>query len=174
MKTLHRFATSISIAACGSLLVACDVGGGHPYAGTYEVPVPAGLESAATYKVDKVEWTVDGDAAELRYDLPLGLVGKSIGLSFKGSVAASGESASLTGSAGTAECTIAADEVVCNESMAGLLPLEPDYGVVEAHAATEYAGPVADRVDVAKRFAGDPIGIVHVDLTRAAPGAESN
>lgn len=147
-------------------LMGCDDGKSDAYPATYDVPVPPALAAAATYSVDRVEWSVDRGSAELRYDLPLGLVGKSVGLSFKGPIDASGTSATLTGSAGTATCTIGPTTVDCNESMAGLLPLEPDLAAVEALAASEYAGPAADRVEVAKRFAGDPIGIVHVDLTR--------
>lgn len=162
------------LAATLSALTACDVRSGQEFQGTYEVPVPPELASAATYAVPKVEWIEDGDQVELRYDLPLGLVGKTVGLSFKGTLSSGGTTASLSGSAGTAECTLTADTIVCNESMSGLLPLEPDYGVVEAHAAAEYAGPAADRLEVAKRFAGDPIGIVHIDLNRPAGDAASN
>lgn len=151
-------------------LTACDDHGSGNFHGTYSVPVPPALEAAASYDVPEVEWSVDGDEVELRYDLPRGLVGKALQLSFKGSLA--GSTAALSGSAGTADCTITSEEVVCNESMAGLLPLTPDYAVVEELAATDYAGPAADRLDVAKRFAGDPIGIVHIDLTVPAGSAD--
>lgn len=155
------------ILACGAL-TACDDAKSDAYRATYDVPVPAELAAAATYDVARVEWSVDGGTAELRYDLPLGLVGKTVGLSFKGSVDATGTSANLTGAAGTALCTIGPSAVDCNETMAGLLPLEPDLAAVESLAAAEYAGPAADRVEVAKRFAGDPIGVVHIDLTHLA------
>lgn len=152
------------MAACAATLVACDDGGRASYRGTYEVPVPGALEAAATYDVAEVEWDVDGDAVELKYDLPRGLVGKEISLHFEGTL--SGSTAKLSGAVGTAECTLTETEVVCNEVMAGLLPMTPDYAVVEDLAASEYTGPASDRLDVAKRFAGDPIGIVRVDLTR--------
>ena len=48
--------------------------------------------------------------------------------------------------------------------MKGLLPITPDLAVVESLAATEFAGPASMRLDVAKQFSVDPIGIVHVDL----------
>jgi hypothetical protein len=49
--------------------------------------------------------------------------------------------------------------------MRGLIPLNPDLAVVEKLAGT-YPGPAADRVSVAQRFDGDPIGIALVDLQR--------
>lgn len=163
-----------TLAFCCVLASGCDDGGGRAFQGSYEVPVPAELAAAATYPVSKVEWSVDGDSVELRYDLPVGLIGKAVRLSFEGQLAASGTSASLVGDAGTAECVISRDVVDCHEIMRGLLPLDPNYDVVEAHAASEYAGPAADRVEVAKRFAGDPIGIVHIDLTASGDDADAN
>jgi hypothetical protein len=166
-----------------SLLAACDAavgddgggGGGGGAAGvagkfaaTYEVPVPAELADAAVFPVAEVEWSVVNGVATLEYDLPLGLVGKAVKVEFQGAADAASTSASLTGPAGTADCTISPTTVVCNEQMSGLLPMSPDYAVIEELAATEYSGPAANRIDVAKQFAGDPIGIVHVDLTKAA------
>lgn len=135
------------------------------YAGSYEVPVPPELAAAATYPVAEIEWSVVGGVATLEYDLPLGLVGTKVRVSFTGPV--EGTNSKLTGPVGTADCTIGDAAVSCLENMDGLLPLATDMAVVEQVAATEYAGPVVDRVDIAKRFQGDPIGIVHVDLTRA-------
>jgi len=137
------------------------------FRGSYEVPVPANLAAAAQYPVASIHWSVTQGVGRLTYDLPLDLVGRSIGLSFEGPIDASGGTATLTGNAGRADCVIDSASVVCHETMNGLSPLSPDYGVVEKLAAADYAGPAADRVDVAQRFAGDPIGIVHVDL--AAP-----
>jgi hypothetical protein len=54
--------------------------------------------------------------------------------------------------------------------MSGLLPLTPDYGVIEQLAKTEYAGPAADRISVAKAFAADPIGVVRLDLSAPVKG----
>jgi hypothetical protein len=168
-KTTGRPGLCVVI-ACAGALAACDDGGSGSFHGTYEVPVPSALEAAATYDVPEVEWIVDGDDVELRYDLPRALVGKAFSLRFEGTI--SGSTAKLTGSPGTADCTLTATEVVCNESMTGLLPITPDYAIVEELAATEYPGPAADRLDVAKRFAGDPIGIVRIDLT--TPGGASD
>lgn len=147
------------------------------YSGTYEVPVAPELEAAATYVVAEIDWTVTDGVATLEYDLPLGLVGKKVRVSFSGPV--DGATASLTGPPGTADCTIDATTVSCLETMGGLLPLEPDFAVIESMAAAEYPGPAADRIDVAKQFQGDPIGIVHIDLTKPVvtddpPGTEKD
>lgn len=138
----------------------------NTYGGTYEVPVPVELTPAATFDVTEIEWTVVGGTARLAYNLPRALVGKAVRVDFTGPIDATTNVATLSGVAGTSTCQIAATSVVCNETMQGLLPLNSDLTVVEALAATTYAGPVADRIAVANRFAGDPIGIAHIDLTR--------
>jgi hypothetical protein len=130
--------------------------------------VPANLEAAAEYPVLNVRWSVSNGVARLNYDLPLDLVGRSVGLSFEGAVDPQSSSVTLTGNVGTASCVVGTTTVVCHETMNGLTPLMPDYGVVEKLAAADYPGPVADRVSVTQRFAGDPIGIVTIDLTTPA------
>lgn len=50
----------------------------------------------------------------------------------------------------------------------GLVPLAPDLAVVEKLAADFYSGPASDRLDVARLFEADPIGIARVDLTTPA------
>jgi hypothetical protein len=135
------------------------------FRGTYEVPiVTPDLASAAVYDVPEVEWKVANGTAELSYDLPLGLVGKKVRVDFSGALDASGATGELAGAPGTAACDVASAEVICNEDMAGLLPLSPDYAVIEQLAMTEYGGPSSHRVDVAMAFAADPIGIVKVNL----------
>lgn len=134
------------------------------FAGSYEVPVAPALAAAATYPVAEIQWTVTGGVATLEYDLPFGLVGTKVRVSFTGPI--EGTNGKLEGPVGTADCTISGTAVSCLENMAGLLPLATDMAVVEQVAATEYAGPAADRIDVAKQFQGDPIGIVHIDLTQ--------
>jgi len=140
---------------------------GTRFSGSYEVPVEPALSAAALFTLADVRWAVDGDTARLAYDLPRELIGKSLRVDFSGAVASDG-SARLSGDAGSADCTIGAVSVVCQEDLQGLLPLEPDLDVVEALAKDDYAGPAADRLDVARRFAADPIGIAQVDLAARA------
>jgi hypothetical protein len=92
---------------------------------------------------------------------------------FSGALDASGATGTLSGPPGTAACDVASANVACNEAMAGLLPLAPDYAVIEQLAAAEYAGPASHRVDVAKAFASDPIGIVRIDLGAQVAGHEA-
>ncbi len=135
------------------------------FAGIYEVPVPAELADAARYGVAEVEWKVLDGVATLEYDLPLGLVGVPLRVEFSGPLDTAGGTAALTGPVGTADCTLTGTSISCHEVMRGLLPMTPDYAVIEAAAATEYAGPVDHRVQVAQTFASDPIGIVTFDTT---------
>jgi hypothetical protein len=172
---------SVVLTGAGALLVALcaacsrDGGttsgpGGAPiaagsHAGIYEVPIAAPeLANAAVYEVAEVEWTVTNGTAKLDYALPLGLVGKEVKVEFVGPIGASATKATLSGPAGTAECTLAGTAVSCLENMAGLHPLEPNYAVIEQLAQVEYGGPAAHRLDVAKQFANDPIGIVKFDV----------
>lgn len=135
------------------------------YAGVYEVPIAAPeLANAAVYEVAEVEWTVTNGTAKLDYELPLGLVGKEVKVEFTGPIGASATKATLAGPAGTAECTLSGTAVSCLENMDGLHPLEPDYAVIEQLAQVEYGGPAAHRIEVAKQFADDPIGIVKFDV----------
>src|SRR5512139_591557 len=156
-----------SIVALSALhaLAACDGGesetngeaGAAPvsgqFAGVYEVPVTPELAAAATYAVAEVEWSVVNGTAKLEYDLPVGLVGGVVRVEFSGAYDGSAANASLAGAAGTADCTIGQGGISCFETMHGLLPMNPDYALIEAAAASEYAGPAADRVEVARRFA---------------------
>lgn len=143
------------------------------YAGSYDVPVSSPeLAPAATFALAEIAWTVSGDQARLAYNLPRGLVGTSVRVDFTGTLDVATGHATLTGAAGTSECTTTATTVVCNEVMRGLLPLAGDLGVVASIAQVEYPSAPNDRVLVAQKFIGDPIGIVRVDLTKpVAPSA---
>lgn len=135
------------------------------YSGVYEVPVPPELAAAATYPPDEVHWTVAGGTARLAYNLPKGLVGTSLRVDFTGPFDPVTNKGTLTGPAGTSECTATATTVVCHEVMRGLLPIDADMALIESIAKVEYAGPAEHRLEVARRFIGDPIGIIHIDLS---------
>jgi hypothetical protein len=138
---------------------------GGSFGGSYSVPVSVELTGAATFDVTELTWTVAGGVATLAYNLPRALVGTAVHVVFTGPFDPATGHATLTGAAGTADCTIAPLTIVCNEHMQGLLPLASDMAVVEK-LASGYPGPPADRLAVAAQFAGDPIGIATLDLTR--------
>lgn len=144
---------------------AAPIGVGLEFTGTYEVPVPAELAAAASYRTPHIRWTVQGGIATLEYALPPGLVGGAVRVEFSGPVDPATGQGTLVGKVGSAECTATPNRVSCLEKMPGILPLTPDMALVEAAAKDEYAGPVQDRVRVTERFIGDPIGIVHFDPT---------
>lgn len=133
------------------------------YAGAYRVPVtdPA-LETAAVYPVDHVEWTVIGDTVTLHYDLPPGLVGGKLDVTFTGTLDGT-DSVAIAGPSGAGSCTASGAKVICNEDFANLGALPISMAVVEQRAAVEYPGPVADRRHLATVFGSDPIGIVEID-----------
>lgn len=135
------------------------------YGGAYRVPVTADLTAAATFDVTELTWTVAGGVATLSYNLPRALVGKLVRVVFTGPFDPATGSATLTGAAGTSQCTITASTISCAETMQGLVPLAPRLDVVQA-LAVSYPGPAADRIAVATQFAGDPIGVAELDLQR--------
>jgi hypothetical protein len=135
------------------------------FGGSYSVPVSVELAGAATFDVTELTWSVVGGVATLAYNLPRALVGEIVHVVFTGPLDAATGHAALTGAAGTADCTVTALAIVCNEHMQGLLPLATNMAVVEK-LAVSYPGPAADRLAVATQFAGDPIGIATLDLTR--------
>lgn len=144
------------------------------FTGIYEVPVTPELADAARYGVAEVEWKVLDGVATLEYDLPLGLVGVPLRVEFTGPLDAAAGTAALTGAAGTADCTVNGTSISCHEVMRGLLPMSPDYAVIESAAATEYPGPASDRIQVSQTFAADPIGIVTFDTTNVAVGVDDH
>lgn len=163
--TLMRRSLPLLLAVLGC---ACSSSGGasgggkDESAGIYEVPTTPDLADAARYPVDRISWRNDGTFASLDYDLPKALVGKTLHVAFEGAV--KGNTAYLTGEAGTADCTIGATSVVCHETMRGLLPLEPDLDVVSRLAPE---GAAQARIDIARSFSTDPIGIATVSLGSA-------
>lgn len=140
------------------------------YIGTYKVPTDPALAAAATFEVARIDWRVTGDGVHLGYDLPMGLVGGSVSVDMDGALGTT--TASLSGDRGTASCGVTGTVVTCSEHLAnlGALPLSTD--VVEQQAALDYAGPAADRVQVAQVFSSDPIGSVAFDI--ALPTADDN
>ncbi|MEO8700822.1 MAG: hypothetical protein ABI867_12305 [Kofleriaceae bacterium] len=135
------------------------------FASRYEVPVPSELATAADFAVDHAEWTVSGSTVTLHYDLPVGLVGGKAEVTLSGTLAAGATTVALAGEVGTGTCVADATHLVCREELAGLGAMPISTTVVEQTAASEYAGPAADRVRVANLFASDPIGFVRLDLS---------
>lgn len=144
------------------------------YAATYEVPVPVDLSAAATYEVPEVNWSIDSNGSvQLEYELPMGLVGTSIQVMLEGRFDAATHTAALSGEAGTADCTISTSAVACSEKLLELAPIETDLTVVRELAASEFAGPAQQRLDVTARFSADPIGIVHIRLPNSGGGTRN-
>lgn len=136
------------------------------FGGSYHVPTTAVLDAAATFDVTEFTWTVSGgNVATLAYNLPRALVGKLVRVVFTGPFDPATGKATLTGIPGTSVCTVTTVDVSCSEAMAGLMPVNPDLAVV-TKLATTYPGPAADRTTIAQQFAGDPIGIAHLDFSR--------
>lgn len=172
----------VGVPALSLALVACtdDAGPGDgadpipqqsgSFVGHYRVPVSAELEAAAIFPVPEVDWTVVGGVATLHYDLPVGLVGGVLDVTFTGAIEPGATTATLTSAAGTGTCTAVGSVISCLERFGNLGTLPISMRVVEQTAAAEYAGPVDDRRAVATIFGGpDPIGIVEFDVSQLAP-----
>jgi len=136
------------------------------YLGQYLVPTTPDLAAAATFDVAEVDWLVTGNVVSVEYALPVGLVGGNLRVSLTGTL---GDQVALSGAVGTGTCTGTATTITCNEHFANLGTLPISMDVVRQQAATDYAGPVSDRVAVAAVFGSDPIGSIAIDLASPVP-----
>lgn len=146
-------ALAVAVSACGAPGSSAEVGG----AATYFVP-PRG--PASTYAVADVSWSVSGGEARLDYTLPRLLVGASARVSFRGPLAPDGRTATLTGALGSATCTLhpsAGVSLRCDEHFSGL---RVDLAGVRDEAARVDPTRVDARVEVARAFSIEPIGVL--------------
>ncbi|AKV03579.1 hypothetical protein AKJ09_10242 [Labilithrix luteola] len=124
--------------------------------GTYEVPVPADLEAAAQFPVDRVGWRVEGNQATLRWTLPVALTGNPEKVDVTGPYDAAKDAYVLTGEAGTAECRRSGTSLDCTEHLTGI-KVDKELAISLAEAGVD----LGKRKGVIDRFSGDPIGILH-------------
>jgi hypothetical protein len=124
--------------------------------GVYSVPVPPELEPYASYPVDDITLCWTGSAVQLGYSLPALLVGKKQRVSFTGSYDEPSGDFVLASDDGTATCT-PADVWSCAEIFTGI-----EVDLEEVAEEVEDLDPVEAqaRLEVAKRFEVDPIGLL--------------
>lgn len=139
------------------------------FLGSYVVPSSADLASAAIFALPEVDWTIRNGVVTLHYDLPVGLVGGDLSVTFTGPLASGATNAQLTGANGTSACTASGTVVSCSEVFTHLGTLPISMTVVQQTATTTFNGPVSSRVAVANLFSSDPIGTVSFDVSRPAP-----
>jgi hypothetical protein len=130
------------------------------------VPTSPDLASAAIFSLPEVDWTILNGVVTLHYDLPVGLVGGDLPVTFSGPLASGATNAQLTGANGTSGCTASGTVVSCAEVFANLGTLPISMTVVQQTATTSFNGPVSSRVAVANLFSSDPIGTVSFDVSR--------
>jgi hypothetical protein len=138
------------------------------FLGSYTVPTSAALASAGVFSVPEVDWTITAGVVTLHYDLPVGLVGGDLSVTFSAPLASGATTAQLTGTNGTSGCTASGTVVTCSEVFSGLGTLPISMAVVQQQAASTFSGPVASRVAVANLFSSDPIGTVSFDTSKPA------
>jgi len=132
-------------------------GGERAGASVYFVP-PRG--PASEYAVTDVSWRIEGGRARLDYTLPRLLVGASQRVSLEGP--ATGGAMALSGSVGTASCTVQPSAGVglrCEERFPGLAV---DLDGVRREAMRVDPANVQARVDVSTRFSIEPIGVLEL------------
>jgi hypothetical protein len=138
------------------------------FIGSYVVPTSADLASAAIFSVPEVDWTVSSGIVTLHYELPVGLVGGLLPVTFSGPLASGATNAALTGANGTSGCTASGTVVSCSEVFTNLGTLPISMTVVQQTATATFSGPVSSRVAVANLFSSDPIGTVSFDVSKPA------
>ncbi|HEY6174727.1 MAG TPA: hypothetical protein VIX73_09800 [Kofleriaceae bacterium] len=137
------------------------------FVGHYVVPTSADLAAAANFGVPEVDWTVSAGTATLHYELPVGLVGGTVPITFTGAIASGATSVSLSSTSGNGTCTASGSLISCSEAFSNLGTLPISMTVVQQTAVTDGVS-VADRTAVANLFPSDPIGTVSLDLTKPA------
>lgn len=153
----RRLALLLALAHCGA--PGDDAPGA---AGVYFVPP---RRAASTYPVADIDWRVEGGVARLAYTLPRALVGRSARVAFSGS-AVGPQPWTLRGPDGEARCTLAPEAGValrCDERFVGLTV---DLDGVRREAQASYPAEVEARVDVARGFSAEPIGVLEVPAPR--------
>jgi hypothetical protein len=136
------------------------------FIGSYVVPSSSDLASAAIFAVPEVTWSITGSIVTLHYDLPVGLVGGDISVTFTGSLASGATNAQLTGANGTSACTASGTIVSCSEAFTNLGTLPVSMTIVQQQAIATFSGPVSSRVAVANLFSSDPIGTISFDVSK--------
>ena len=162
-----------AIACCLALALAplLGCGGAEPPSGSYDesaeganeahysVPAASELGPSATYAVtSRVDWKVEGNTASIRYWLPAELVGdEHQGVALKGFWNAEAKVFELAGTMGSARCRADATLLHCDEQLPGI---HVDLAAVQKRIASAPDG--ATRLEVSRRFIGDPIGVLEV------------
>lgn len=126
--------------------------------GVYFVPPRS---ASSSYAVNDVSWRIEAGVARLSYTLPRLLVGGSGRVSFSGAAGA-GPTYALSGSDGTATCTLAPSAGValrCDERFTGL---RVDLDGVRTEALRSDPAAVEARVAVSRGFSIEPIGVLEV------------
>jgi hypothetical protein len=136
------------------------------FIGSYVVPSSSDLASAAVFAVPEVTWSITSGIVTLHYDLPVGLVGGDISVTFTGSLASGATNAQLTGANGTSACTASGTVVSCGEALTHLGTLPVSMTIVQQQAIATFPGPVSSRVAVANLFSSDPIGTISFDVSK--------
>jgi hypothetical protein len=135
------------------------------FGGSYVVPAPNTLSSAAVFAVPEIDWTVLNGVATLHYDLPVGLVGGDVSVSLTGTLATGASSLSLTTGSGTGSCSADGSIVTCSETFGDLGTMPVSTAAVQTAATQDGVSPSA-RVQVANLFGADPIGTVRFDMSK--------
>lgn len=129
-------------------------------AATYEVPVEARLKPVATFNIKTPDILEYDGHSELTYHLPPELVGENFPpITLEGKGGGKGHTRKFASKQGEAFCLQAKDSLTCNLQMKNLNidPKAVQDFVLKNSATPEEASL---RLEVAGRFAGDPVGIL--------------
>lgn len=129
--------------------------------GDYAVPVPPELQPYATYPVGDISLCSNGAGIELGYSLPALLVGRAERVSFAGAFDETTGAFVLTSEDGTSTCVVQRPEWSCVEEFTGIVV---DLDEVAKETEGLDAAEAAARLEVARLFANDPIGLLDFSL----------
>lgn len=142
------------------LLLACGDGAAPAGSGASAYIVPGTPD--VSYPIEAAEVTREGSSLRIGYNMPTLLVGVSQRVSLRGPIDGAGRYAAVTGDAGTGMCDLAPGgglSLRCNETLSGVTV---DLTAVEKVAQQVDPQNVSAHLATARRFAGEPIGILEV------------
>ncbi len=131
---------------------------------SYEVPVANApdLLEFALYEIPDIRIRSSQNHMELKYELPQHLVGTELG-----SITFEGTPDNLVSPFGKATCVKDQCELIYNEKLSKVLQARmPE---IEELIRNDFdSATAAKKIEVARRFAGDPIGIIHYEVEKFA------
>jgi len=130
--------------------------------GTYTLPIESDLKSFATWKLSMVKWIQNKNYVSVTYKMPEDLVKEKESLfTLTGTIVHNSPFVLLKSESAKAQCTpLKSGDIICIVRFTNIEPILQ----IEAFFQNQYKDTKesTSRIQVAKMFSFDPIGIIHI------------